>query len=121
EAGNNPTRIQIAIAGVFNDTTYLLAVRQLFIVLSALAIVWVYGAALALRRPWWEAFVAAAGVGLSWEYAYHARWVAPDCILTMWAALTLFMLALFHRSGRALWLYAAAVAAGLAARPKVQG
>jgi 4-amino-4-deoxy-L-arabinose transferase-like glycosyltransferase len=121
EAGANMPRIQSAIVGVFNDTTYLLAVRQLFIVLSALAIVWVYGAVLALRRPWWEAFVAAAGVGLSWEYAYHARWVTPDCILTMWAALTLFMLALFHRSGRALWLYAAAVAAGLATGTKYQG
>ena len=66
-----------------------------------------------LRPRWWEAFIAAGTLGLSWEFAYHARWVANDCLLTQFAALTILMLALFHRTERAGWVYGAAVAVGL--------
>jgi hypothetical protein len=94
---------------------FVLVVRRMFVVVSALAIAWVYGAALALRRPWWEALVAAAGLGLSWQFAYHARWVMTDAVLAQFAALALFMLALFIRTTRPRWLFAAAVAVGLGA------
>ena len=64
---------------------------------------------------------AAACVGLSWEYAYHARWVANDCLLTQFAALALYMLALYRRSRRPGWIYAAAVAVGLGTGAKFPG
>lgn len=108
----DPRAVQAAMTAAIDDAGYLLKVRRLYVFVSALAIVWIYAAVLALRRPAWEALVAAAGVGLSWEYAYHARWVATDCLAVQFAALMLFMLAMFHRTGRRGWLYAAAVAAG---------
>jgi hypothetical protein len=117
----DPRQVQRAMTEVISAPEYLLTVRRLFVVVCALAIPWVYGAALAFRRKWWEAFIAAAGVGLSWEYAYHARWVATDSILVQFSALTLFMLALFHRTKRSGWLYAAAVAAGLGTGTKYPG
>ncbi|HEY5090840.1 MAG TPA: glycosyltransferase family 39 protein, partial [Polyangia bacterium] len=117
----DPRLVQAAMLAVVNGPSFLLNVRQVYVVFSALAIIWVWGAALALRRPWWEAAVAAAGVGLSWEYAYHARWVATDCPLVQFSALTLFMLALYFRARRPSWLYAAAVAAGFATGAKYQG
>jgi hypothetical protein len=119
--GGSPTAMQAAMKSFVDAPTYLIAVRKVFIVVSALGIIWNYSAVLALGRKYWEAAVAAAGMALSWEYAYHARWVANDCILAQFAALMMFMLAMFRRRRRPLWLYLAAAAAGLATGSKQQG
>ena len=116
--GADPRKVQAAMTAAIDEPTYLLKVRRLYVLVSAFAIVWIYAAVLALRRPPWEALVAAAGLGLSWEYAYHARWVATDCLAVQFASLLLFALAMFRRTGRRAWLYAAAAAAGLAAGSK---
>jgi 4-amino-4-deoxy-L-arabinose transferase-like glycosyltransferase len=100
---------------------YLLQARFLFLAVSALAILWLYLAVWVLTRRWWQATLAAAIFGLSWELGYHARWVAPDCIVGQFAALCLLMLALHHRRGKSGWLWAAAIAAGLAAGTKYPG
>jgi len=121
ESGGDPATIQAAMLKMFDAGGYLLRVRAVFIVVSALAILWTYGAALALRFRRWEAFVAACGIALSWEYAYHARWAVTDCILVQFTALTMFMLALFHRTGKPFWLNAASVAAGLGMGTKYPG
>jgi hypothetical protein len=113
--------IQAAMKAAAAGPEFLLTARTVFILVSALAIVWLYAAALVLRPRWWEAFIAAATLGLSWEFAYHSRWVANDCLLTQFAALTILMLALFHRSGRAGWVYGAAVAVGLGTGTKYPG
>lgn len=116
-----PLPIQAAMLKSMQQADFLLRVRGVFIVVSGLAILWMYGAAIALRHKPWEALVAAAGLGLSWEYAYHSRWAVTDCILVQFSALTLFMLALFQRTGGPRWLYAAAVAAGLGTGTKYTG
>ena len=121
DVGGNWLPIQTAMLDVMRPAGFLLTVRTVFIITSSLGIVWVYGAALALRRSRWEALIAASGLGLSWEYAYHARWAVNDCILVQFSALTLFMLALHHRARRPAWLYAAAVAIGLATGTKYTG
>ena len=103
-----------ALATALARPDYLIEARSLFIVVSSLAILWVYLAARAFERPVWESTAAAAGLALSWEYAYHARWLATDCIVVEFAALMLYMLGRFRRDGRRRFLYGAAVAAGLA-------
>jgi hypothetical protein len=117
----NPRAVQAAMLAKFDEPTFKLTVRRFYVVVSALTIIWVWAAVLALRRPWWEAAAAAAAVGLCWEFAYHARWVATDCPLVQFSALTLLMLALYFRTRKPAWLYAAAVAAGLATGTKYQG
>jgi hypothetical protein len=117
----DPPSIQAAMLAAMDAPGYLLRVRSVFIVVSSLGILWVYGAALALRHRRWEALVAAAGLALSWEYAYHSRWAVTDCILVQFSALTVFMLALFHRTGKGRWLYGAAFAAGLCTGTKYTG
>jgi hypothetical protein len=121
DSGGKLAVVQAAMLSLIDAAGYLLRVRSVFIVVSSLAILWTYGAALALRYRRWEAFVAACGVALSWEFAYHARWAVTDCILVQFSALTLFMLALFHRTGKLRWIYAASVAAGLATGTKYTG
>jgi hypothetical protein len=113
EVGLAPRQIQAAMLSTFEAPRFLLEVRAIFGFVSSLAIVWTYLAALVLGLKRWQAFVAASALGLSWEYAYHCRYVATDCIDVQFSALTLLFVCCFVRYRRAKWLYAAAVAAGL--------
>jgi len=110
-----------AMGAAMDAPGFLLKARTAFLVVSALGILWVFLAGCVLTRRWWQATLAAAIYGLSWELAYHARWLANDCLLAQFSALCLLMLALHHRSGRSGWLWAAAIAAGLATGTKYQG
>jgi hypothetical protein len=84
-------------------------------------VLWVYLLVLRWRRSVAEAFLAAALLGLSWEFSYHARWIAPDLVMTSFAALTmLFVMQASRRHDGRRALYGAAIAAGLAAGTKYQ-
>jgi hypothetical protein len=96
-------------------------VRRIYLVLCALAIVWLYALALVLGRSRLEAFLAAAILACSWEFAYHSRWIAPDGVMMQFALLCFLCLAigLARQSNR--WFNVAAVAAGVAAGTKYPG
>ena len=101
---------------------YELRARRLFLLASALAILWVALAALADGRAPGTALFAAALLGCSWEFAYHARWPAPDTVMAQFTALCLAaLLAARSRPRPGTWCLLAAVAAGLAAGTKYPG
>lgn len=106
---------------VQNDHPLFLRVRVVFLVVSSLAAIWVYLLVLRWRRHVGEAFVAAALLVWSWEFAYHARWIAPDLVMTSFAALSmmLVMLATAHERPWRM-LVGATIAAGLATGTKYQ-
>jgi 4-amino-4-deoxy-L-arabinose transferase-like glycosyltransferase len=112
--GADGRQILTAMTAAFDAPGYLLQARSVFVVVCSLGILWVYLAVWALTRRWWQATLAAAIQGLSWELAYHSRWLVNDCLLQQFCALCLLMLVLHHRRGKAGWLWAAAIAAGLA-------
>jgi dolichyl-phosphate-mannose-protein mannosyltransferase len=119
--GGDISQILEAMGSAIDAPGYLLQARSVFLVVSALGIIWVYLAGWVLTGQWWQATLAAAILGLSWEMAYHARWLANDCLLAQFSALCLLLLVLHNRRGQAGWLWAAAIAAGLAAGTKYQG
>jgi 4-amino-4-deoxy-L-arabinose transferase-like glycosyltransferase len=101
---------------------YLLQARTLFLLLSALAVIWTGLAARAMGSSWAEALVSAGILGLSWEVGYHARWIAPDAVLMQFVALTLLLsIMAVRRPAQRGWLIAAASAAGLATGTKYPG
>ncbi len=56
---------------------------------------------------------------LSWEFGYHARWLAPDLVVSQFVALFVFFLAKAETAENPRgWLTSAAVAAGLATATK---
>jgi 4-amino-4-deoxy-L-arabinose transferase-like glycosyltransferase len=100
---------------------FYLGTRSLFLVVSTLGGLFLYGAGRRLAGELAGA-VAASVYLLSWQFAYHARWIAPDAVMTSFAALFLLALALAWRPGAGRWaLLAPAIAAGLAAATKYQG
>jgi hypothetical protein len=120
-SGADPANAQNAILAAMNAPSYLLTLRKLFILLSSTSVIWVYVGALNLGHRPFQALIAAAGIGLSWEFAYHSRFVVPDCLVAMFSSMTLAALAAFFRTGKTAYLYVASVVAGLATGTKYPG
>jgi hypothetical protein len=98
---------------------YLLHVRAIFLFVSSLSLLPVFALVWIWRRSPFEAFLAAALLGGSWELAYHSRWVAPDGVLMTFAAFTLLgATAASLDPTRRMALVGAALAAGLACGTK---
>jgi hypothetical protein len=106
------------IAAYLDSSGFLLRSRAICFLVSMLAVVWVYWLSASLSKSRAEATLAAALLGFSWEFGYHARWIAPDAVMTQFAVLSVLCMhqSLARRSPR--WLAAAAVAAGLACGTK---
>ena len=105
----------------FDFRFFILRARVLVMLVSSLGGVWVF---LSLRAADLARPVLAAALGgsvyiLSWEFGYHARWLAPDLILAQFVALFVFFLSKADRAEKPrAWLTSAAVAAGLATATK---
>lgn len=109
----------VSLLAIAESQTYLIWNRVLFVLVSSLAVVWVYLAVLAWRKRRGEAAFAAALLGFSWEFAYHSRFVAPDAVMLQFGALALLglvMAALRPEDRR--WGRLAAVFCGLATATK---
>ena len=102
---------------------YGLRVRRVCLLISSLAVVWTYVAAGRVTGRPVVAAVVAAAVGTSWQFAYHARYIATDAILAQWGALclALCLAAVTGTVHRRRLLTAAAVVAGLATATKYPG
>ncbi len=113
--GGRGASILKSILLVFDRHEYLLRLRSLYVILSSLALVWVFGLAWVWSRSPLEGALAAAMLGFSWELNYHSRWVAQDAVMTQFAALCLLLASVGRfRPQESGWLKASAVAAGLA-------
>ena len=88
-----------------DQPAYLLGARAIYVVITALAVLWVYLTVLVGGGPPMQAAFAARPLGTSWEIGYHSRWVTCDCVLLQFAALTtLFNSLAVHRRNGEKWL-----------------
>ena len=119
----NSGDLQAYLLDIAGGDIFRIQVRKIFIVISALAILWVYLLIYVWRnRNWREALLGSLILGTSWEVSYHTRWIAPDGILMQFGALTIFCAILAVRKGRSrFWLLGAALAAGLGMGTKYPG
>jgi len=98
---------------------YRLRVRRIYLLVASLAVVWVYLLVLIWRKSVAEALLASCVLGMSWEVAYHSRYIAVDGLVVQFAALAmLLMVCSVLRTGRTRWLWGGAIAAGLATGSK---
>ncbi len=118
----NDMNIEEHLIASIDTFTYLERIRAIHVFVSALSVVWVYLTVWFWRRSPWEAFLAGAILGLSWEVAYHSRWAAPDTIMMQFGALTLLMMVMLHlRPDEARWRRLGALSAALAFGTKYPG
>ena len=98
---------------------YHLQLRGTFLVISSLAVVWVFLLVRHWRNSIFEAFLASCFLALSWEVSYHLRWLATDGVVMQFGALVglLTILGQLGKGPPRIFLAAAAVA-GLATGTK---
>ena len=108
---------------IYQEITYesQLRVRSVFLALSLCSMIWIYFLILVWRNSWNEAFLAAAMLGFSWEYIYHARYIAADALLAQFAILTLLCAIIAVKREKIIWLRTAAFIAGLGCSTKYPG
>jgi len=118
------TRKEYSLRAAVTSHTFKLRVRIVFLIVSLASCVWVYLLVFLSRGDWLEALLASSVLALSWEVAYHARWIAPDAILMQFGALTIMLLVFSHKLSNYLraqsWLTLAAASAGLTCGTKYQ-
>lgn len=105
----------------FDREAFILKVRPIFLVLSLLCSFWVLVALLGERQPARElgALLAAMLVLFSWQFSYHARWIAPDTLMAMFVALWVCCLMFAERNPSSkTWVWLTAFAAALAMSTK---
>ncbi len=116
---------ELRLRETITDKQFHFRIRILFLFLSLLSVFWVYITVYVQNRNFWEAFLAASLLGLSWEIAYHSRWIAPDTLLMQFGAVALLcsVYSLVHHPSRAsaFCLCISAIAAGFACGSKYQG
>lgn len=95
--------------------------RPLFLFITLLSGVWVYLLGRDLWKNRWVGLLACALLLASWEFAYHARWGAPDGLLTSFGLLAVWLALRGWQENRLGWLLLSAAAAGLAAGSKYYG
>lgn len=93
---------------------YLLRLRAVHLLISSLAVIWVYLLVINWGRSRIEALTASSILALSWQVAYHLRWSVTDGLVMQFGALTALLLVLsFNKPNGLMWLRLAAIAAGL--------
>lgn len=121
DAANQQT-LQAYMANVATTKPFHLRVRMIFIVVASLSVLWTALLVLYWRRNWVEALLACAILGLSWEYTYHLRWIAPDAIMAQFGVLVVLLVFIGRGSRQPMrWLRVSAAAAGLACATKYPG
>jgi hypothetical protein len=74
-----------------NSKLFTIRFRQACLAISSLSIVWVFFLGKRVTGHWLGGFLAACFLAGSWEFTYHARWIAPDVIMSQFAAMCLLL------------------------------
>ena len=113
------------LVSYLGDTGFKLRLRAVFFLLSTLSGLAVYLLVRRLSGSGWIALFAALTLVASWEFIYHARWIAPDCLVLLFASFSLWAQ---HRlmdpqetDRRYFWAAVASLFAGLCMGSKYPG
>lgn len=98
----------------------LVIVRAWFLLVSSLSIPILFLTVRRLTGTYWQAIITAALLGLSWEFSYHARWIAADAILLTGVTLILLatISALQTKKDKNRWFLSAFIMTGICAGTK---
>jgi hypothetical protein len=103
-----------AFAPFAREPWFKLKLRREFLMVSLAALIWVALLAFVLQGSWRAAAFAGMFLASSWEFMYHARWVAVDTIMAQFAILTLLLIYVAIEKDKPVWLRVAAVVGGIA-------
>ncbi len=113
------------LATYLESEAFKLRLRGVFFLLSTLSGLAVYLLARRLSGSGWIGLFAALALVTSWEFVYHARWIAPDCLVLLFTSFSIWgqhhLMDPRETGRRGLWIALASIFAGLAAATKYPG
>jgi hypothetical protein len=109
---DRPLSVMPALADYIRQPDFMLRVRGWFLMVASLSIIAIYVLLYQWRKRWYEALIAACLIALSWEVAYHLRFVAPDGYLMLFVILTLAGALLYMHQKIPRWLMLSGVMTG---------
>lgn len=119
---DRPLHMFPAMSARVLEESYKIRTRIIMMMLSSLSLIWVYLLIYNWRKSWLEALVGAAALGLSWEVAYHLRFVAPDGYLMQFGILAMLGATLYViKPDTRSYLWLAAIASGATTASKYNG
>lgn len=95
--------------------------RALFLFVSLCSGIWVFLLVYTWKRNIYEALLATAILFSSWEFNYHARWIAPDGLMMQFGILSILFMYLAIINHSAVLLRLAAITVGLTCSSKYPG
>ena len=110
--------MQLQLAEIAGSSAFKHQLREVFAVLTASTALFVILAARAAGTGWLAAAVSGAIVLSSFQVFYHSRWIAPDCLVMLTAAMTIASALWAIRNKRLVPLLLTAMSAGLATAAK---
>lgn len=115
----------IGLNEYLSSSTFKLQLRSLFFLLTICAGLAIYFFVNRLSGNQWISLFAALMLASSWEFFYHARWIAPDSILAFLIACSLLcqyqiLLSQDYRK-KYVWIVISSVLAGLCIGTKYPG
>ena len=110
--------MQLQLAEIAGSSAFKHQLRTAFAVLTASTALFVILAARAAGTGWLAATVGGAIVLSSFQVFYHSRWIAPDCLVMLTAAMTIASALWAIRNKRLVPLLLTAMSAGLATAAK---
>jgi hypothetical protein len=110
--------MQLQLAEIAGSSAFKHQLRAVFAVLTASTALFVILAARAAGTEWLAATVSGAIVLSSFQVFYHSRWIAPDCLVMLTAAMTIASALWAIRDTRLVPLLLTATSAGLATAAK---
>lgn len=107
------------------EPAFHLQLRSIFFLLSMFSVFPVYILVRRLSGSAWIALFAGLTSISTWEFVYHARWIAPDCLLALFISWSLLgqyqILNCENQSRRIVWVIISAIFAGLCIGTKYNG
>jgi 4-amino-4-deoxy-L-arabinose transferase-like glycosyltransferase len=117
-AADTVATMQLQLAEIAGSSAFKHQLRTVFAVLTASTALFVILAARAAGTGWLAATVSGAIVLSSFQVFYHSRWIAPDCLVMLTAAMTIAGALWAIRNKRLVSLLLTAISAGLATAAK---
>jgi len=115
------TMIATAVKSTDDLLNFKVSVRKVFFLLSILSCIPIYFFTTSLLENSWSGLLSALMLITSFEFTYHARWIAPDALLVLFVSCSILSQYKIITDKKPLWIVVSSILLGLCFSTKYPG